>query len=257
MDNQEATKRSSGQSVSNSSKGSKSRFVLLIATAVFFFGNEGAVMKANPPEPAAVPINVKITGAISHTDHTPGQNGTITFNRFPATVKEFQQVRDQIGGEPHGAVALQIMAYEMYRRNKKIGEECITLNSVRTTVQSSTRRLNELYGKDANYARPYQMAAYLKDATPENGYSPSKPYTIEVQVDNVNAYQKSSIFQTDVLYLKVLTNGKDRGSVGVAVLKTHDPNQPSQGKYFIIFESSNLYTQVKAVSFTSPFKGLD
>ena len=252
MDNQKVTKERDGQSVSCSTKGS----ILLIATAVLLFGNE---MKANPPSPAvaAAPINVKISGVISHTTYTPGQRGTITFNRFPATVREFEQVREQIGGEPHGAIALQLMAFELYRRDRKAGETCVRMNTVKNYADSPLRRLHELFGKDVNYARPYQVAAYLKGATPENGYTPSKPYTIEVQVGNVPSYSESSIFQTDVISLRVLTNGKDSGAVNVQVLKTHKPDESSKGKYFIIFECSNIYTQVKAVSFTSPFKGLD
>ena len=206
---------------------------------------------------STVPINVKISGTISHTKHTAGQKGTVTFDRFPATVQEFQEVREKIGGEPHGAVALQVMAYEMFRRDRTIGEECIRLNSVNNIVTSSTGRLKELFGNDAYYARPYQMAALLKGATPENGYNPTKPYTIEVQVHKVNKYQKSSIFQTDVLYLQVITHGKDRGVDGISVLKTHKADEPSEGKYFIVFGCSDVYSQVKEKSFTATFNGLD
>ena len=257
MDNQKATSKQYGQSASNAFNGRKSMFVLFIAVVVFLFANDVNFMKANSPEAAAAPINVKISGTISHTEYTPGQKGKITFNRFPTTVKEFEQVREQIGGEPHGAIALQLMAFEMYRHNRKSGETCIRMNTVKNNADSPIRRLNELFGKDANYARPYQVAAYLKDATPENGYAPSKPYTIEIEVGKTPSYDKSSIFQTDVISLRVLTNGKDSGGVSVSVLKTLKPDEPSKGKYFIIFECSNIYTQVKAVSFSAPFKGLD
>ena len=213
----------------------------------------------NDPVPSG-PLDVTISGEISHTTYTPGQTGTITFSRFPATVAEFKQVREQIGREPHGAAALQLMAYEMYRRNKKRGEECIRLNNLTNNVEMPIRRLNELFGAskdDPAYARPYQIAAFLKDATPENGYNPSKPYTVEVRVNKGVAYAKSADYQTDVLYLEVLTQGIDDGARGVAVLKTHKPGEPSKGDYFIVFNSSGLYSQVKPISFTSTFNGLD
>ena len=206
---------------------------------------------------ASNPIEVTITGKISHTDYNPGQSATISFNRFPATVQEFQEVRNKIGGEPHGAVALQVMAYEMYRRDKKTGEECIRMNNVLNNVLTPVGRLKELFGNDFSYARPYQIAALLKGAKPENGYNPTKPYTIEVRVSKGNSYQYSHDYQTNVLYLEVITGGKDRGVDGISVLKTHKPNEPSNGQFFIVFACSSIYSQVKGISFTVPFNGLD
>ena len=202
-------------------------------------------------------IEVSLSGTISPTVHNPQQSGTVTFNRFPATVEEFIQVREQIGGEPHGAVALQIMAYEMFRRDRTIGEECIGLNNTTNNMRSPLGRLKELFGNDANYARPYQMAAFLKGATPQNGYNPSKPYTIEVRVNKVQTYQYSNDYQATVLYLQAVTQGKSTGAEGVSVIKTHRPGESSNGKYFIVFGCPGLYSSVQAVSFTAPFNGLD
>jgi len=202
-------------------------------------------------------IKVTITGKISHTDYKPGQSGTVTFSRFPASVEEFKQVREQIGGEPHGAVALQIMAYEMFRHDRKIGEECIRLNSTTVNVMTPLNRLKELFGNDVNYAKPYQMAAFLKDASAENGYAPSKPYTVEVRVHKVNAYQYNNSYQTTQLYLEILTKGKDKGVESVEVVKTLKPGEPGEGKYFIVEKCSGLYSSVKNISFSKPFNGLE
>jgi len=206
---------------------------------------------------SSVPLEVTISGTISPTVHVPSQSGTVTFNRFPATVEEFEQVREKIGKQPHGAVALQIMAYEMFRRDRTIGEECILLNTVTNNTRTAIGRLRELFGNDVNYARPYQMAAFLKGATPKNGYNPSKPYKIEVRVNKVQKYQYSNDYQTDVLYLQVLTQGKSTGAEAVSVLKTHKPGEPSNGEYYIVFTCAGLYSSVQAVSFTAPFNGLD
>jgi len=203
------------------------------------------------------PFEVSISGNISGTVYVPLQSGSVTFNRFPATVEEFNQAREKIGDKPHGAVALQIMAYEMFRRDRAVGEECIMLNNISSNTRSPIGRLKELFGNDANYARPYQMAAFLKGATPKNGYNPSKPYKIEVRVSKTQKFLYSDIFQTNVLYLQVLTQGKSTGAETVAVLKTHKPDEPSNGEYFIVQSSPGLYSSVQAVSFTAPFKGLD
>ena len=210
------------------------------------------------PKMPSGPFNVSIEGVISHDTYTTEQSGTITFSRFPASLAEFKQAREQIGGEPHGAVALQLMAYEMYRRNKSMGEKCIRLNNITSNVDAAMRQMNQLFNKkDNSYNRPYQLAAFLKGATPENGYNPSKPYTVEIKVSKGVEYHYSNNFQTTVLYLDVLTQGKDKGSERVEVLKTLKPGEPGEGRYFIVSNSPGLYSQVKEVSFANPFRGLD
>ena len=234
--------------------------VVVIVVLGLVCGGGGRPLAEHPrevPSLAEGPLLVTLTGSISHTNYLKVQSGKVTFNRFPASVEEFMEVREKIGGEPHGAVALQIMAYEMYRRDRNMGNECIVLNNTGSNVNSAIRRLNELFGNDAGYARPYQMAAFLKGATPQNGYQPATPYTIEVKVSRVHPYQYSEIFQNKVLYLEVFTKGKDRGYEVVEVLKTYKPDEPSEGQYFIVLNSSGLYSQVKAVSFSTPFQGLE
>ena len=156
----------------------------MLAVASVMLLSLGACDKNEPGEekPKNLPdIDVKIEGTIDHQKLVEGQKGSVTFNRFPATAQEFKEVREKIGKEPHGAVALQIMAYEMFRRNQRIGMECINLNSTNTNSgekSSAVRQLRLLFNND-NSSRPYQMAAYLKGATFENGYSPTKPYTAD------------------------------------------------------------------------------
>jgi D-methionine transport system substrate-binding protein len=101
------------------------------------------------------------------------------------------------------------------------------------------------------------VAAFLKDATPENGYNPSKPYTIEIRVSAGMEYQHSYDYQATVLFLEILIKGKDSSSETVQVLKTHKPGEPGGGNYFIVLNSPGLYSQVKEVSFVNPFKGLE
>jgi uncharacterized protein YjdB len=229
-------------------------------TATTVSDSKTAVCAVNvEAEEAELPtLEVKITGAISHTTFTKGQSGTVEFNRFPATVDEWKQVREKIGGEPHGAVALQLMAYEMYRRNKTVGRECITLNNTTNNVNSAVSRLNELFGSDANYARPYQIAAFLKGATPENGYNPTKPYTVEMKVNDGRTYENFTDYQATAIYLEALTKGVDHGSQTVLVLKTKKPGEQGEsGKFFIVNNCPGLYAQVKAASFENPFKGLE
>ncbi|PDP71830.1 DUF6935 domain-containing protein [Tannerella forsythia] len=227
--------------------------VMLLSLGACDKNEQGGEKPKNLPD-----IDVKIEGTIDHQKLVEGQKGSVTFNRFPATVQEFKEVREKIGKEPHGAVALQIMAYEMFRRNQKIGMECINLNSTNTNSgekSSAVRQLRLLFNND-NSSRPYQMAAYLKGATFENGYSPTKPYTVEVIVDKGRGYGYSNDYQAPIVKLLVLTKGKERPDP-VALVKTKDPKESSEGKYFIVSECSSIYVRVREIAFDHPFKGLD
>lgn len=203
------------------------------------------------------PLEVTMTGEIDHEEHTPGQSGSVSFNRFPASVAEFMQVREQIGKEPQGAAALEVMAMEMYRRNRNVGLECLKLCNTITNVNSCVQRLKELFGKDINYARPYQVAAFLEGATPQNGYKPNEPYTVTIDVRENRPYQDSGIYQTKVLSFWIHCGGGKPGSKkGIEVLKTLKQDEKSEGKYFIVFNCPDLYFQVEPISFSTPFEGL-
>ena len=193
-------------------------------------------------------LKVTIAGDIHHTIFTEDQYGFVSFNRFPASVGEFKKIQEQIGGEPHGALALELMAAEMYRRNVSTGTECLKLCNTLINVNIQTDRWKELLGKDINYARPYQIGAFLKGATPENNYTPSEPYTIEVKVNNGRPYQNITDYQSVELYLEVLTKGKDHGSETVYVVKPNPCNSyPDGSRFFLVNNCPGLYAQVKEI----------
>ena len=206
--------------------------------------NEGSEQEQN----SEIPLVIKISGTINHSSFKRNQTGTVTFNRFPASVDEFKEARKQIGGEPHGAVALELMAVEMYRRDANIGTECLKLCNTPLNVNSQIRRLKELFGNDDNYNRPYQVAAFLKGATPANKYAPNEPYTVEVKVNNGRPYQKITDYQSTELYLEVLTKGKAHGSETVYVVKPNPcRDYPDGSSYFVVNNCPGLYSQVQEI----------
>ena len=194
-------------------------------------------------------LEVSISGSISHSNYTPGQSGTVTFNRFPASVNEFKHVQELIGGEPHGAVALELMAAEMYRRNASRGRECFRLCNVPTNVNTQIDRWRELFSKDVYYARPYQVAAFLKGATQANNYTPKEPYEIEVKVNGGRPYEENNqTYHATVLFLDVISHGHDAGSQTVYVVKPNACHAyPSGSRFFVVDHCPGLYTQVKEI----------
>lgn len=196
--------------------------------------------------------NYKIKGNIDHKTWNKSQSSVVTFDGIPKTLEEFKRAQAVLGLEPQGAVALQLMAMEMYRHDRQLGTECLTLVNTSTNLNSVISRLREILGNDANYARPYLVASFIKGATPDNGYNPRKPYQIEVRVNPVTPYQASNLLRGYVLYLQVYSNGYDTPWRGVEVVK-------QQGEqYYRISNCPSMYTQCKEISWETDaeFKGL-
>ena len=201
------------------------------------------------PEPEPTPaseLKVELEGEINHNTYTKGQTASVIFNRFPASIDEFKKVQEQIGGEPHGAVALELMAAEMYRRDKTVGAKCIELCNVSSNIYSQMDQWKQLFDlNDKHYARPYQVAAFLQGANPDNEYTPKEPYTIKVNVGSTAYSQEKMFYNSTVITLEVLTEGKGGGKERVEVIKPGKCIDFPQGsKYFLVQNCPGLYAQV-------------
>ena len=194
-------------------------------------------------------ITGTLTGKINHDELDMSDKASCTFDRFPWTVAKFQELQAQVSTEPQGAVTMVLIAMEIYRKYPVIGEKCLYLtttvnehdpnNPGRMSKDRIMHRLSELLrGKDEYYARPYQVAAYLKGAHQQNGYIPEKPYTVEVEAMNTN-YEYNSKMDAKFIQYYVLTGGKDSGKDIIRVIK------PWDSKYFLVDNFPGLYSQVK------------
>ena len=192
--------------------------------------------------------NYKIEGRISHDTWNKAQSSKVTFTGIPANLEEFKQVRQTLGKEPQGAVALQVMAFEMYRRDRAVGEQALKLNNTTTNFNSTIERLKEMMGKDKFYARPYLAAALLQGAKNTNAYTPKYPYEAKIQVNPVSKYQESEILDGTVIYLQVISEGWDTNQRGVEVVR------PDGEDYYVVSNCPAMYTQCKKIKGT--FQGL-
>lgn len=206
----------------------------------------------NNPNTGNLPaLSVSIEGEINPTTFVSGQKGSVSFNRFPASVEEFKQVRNQIGKTPHGAAALNIMALEMYRRNANIGMQCLEIIGTKNYVAPKGALMNKLKG---GVKKPYQYAAYLDGARYDNGYKPTKPYTIRVKVDEGRQYGKSS---NDIIYLNlyIVNNGSDKDAI-IKLTRHDEENMDPKNEYFLVY-MSDAYFNVRDIKFDQTFEGLD
>jgi len=220
-------------------------FVLAVLIALPTFSSAANVLQDSDGPTA------KIKGKISHSFWIPGVSSSVTISAIPKTVEEFQQLQEQIGKEPQGAVALEIIAIEMYRQlGKEIGEKCLKICNTDNNVGSVKSRIKELFREGDSYGRPYQMAAFMKGASPQNGYNPEKPYVIEVFVDKTEKYQESSDYGSKIIFLQVKSHGHGVGSQRVYVVK------PEGAEYYLVDNCPGLYTQVQKIGYGKTFEGL-
>lgn len=186
----------------------------------------------------------KIDGRINHEGWNKSQNSRVTFTGIPATIEEFMQVQRTLGTEPQGAVALQVMAFEMFRRDRALGEEALRLNNTSTNYNSTVAQLKEVMGSDASYARPYIAAALMDGAKNTNAYEPKYPYCVKIRVNPVNKYQESEFLEGTVIYLQIDSEGWDTNWRGVEVVR------PEGTDYFVVSNCPALYTQCKKIKGT-------
>lgn len=173
----------------------------------------------------------------------------VTLSALPTTRAGFESLRQQLGREPQGAVALELAAYELYRHNPDLGRECIALNNTESNVNFVVSRLQELLPsasaqegrewKDDYYARPYLVMTFFDGATPANGYTPSQPLTLRIRHSRVQPDQKSEMLHGTVMTYEVYSSGYDTPWREVQVV------QPKGSEYFLVSNCPALYTQCK------------
>ena len=186
----------------------------------------------------------KIEGRINHDTWDKSQSSRVIFTGVPATLEEFKQVRQTLGKEPQGAVALQVMAFEMFRRNRTVGEQALRLNNTATNYNSTIERLKEMMGKDKYYARPYLAAALMDGANPANAYTPKSPYCVKIRVNPATKYQYSQFLGGTVIYLQIDSEGWDTNWRGVEVVR------PDGEQFYVVCNCPAMYTQCKQIKGT-------
>jgi len=168
----------------------------------------------------------------------------VSIEKIPATLEEFQALQAQLGTTPEGCIMLQLVAMEMYRRDRNVGLECLRLNNTDTNLSSMKQRLNELYRENDTYARPYLVSSCFKGAKPSNGYNPEKPYTIQVRRDPTRTEdERSQLLKGYVKHMQVYSDGYDTPWRGIDVV------QQKGDEYYRVSNCPAILTQCKEVDF--------
>jgi len=155
-----------------------------------------------------------------------GQMCTVSFTHFPDNFQEFQALYDQFLGTSYGGVlALNVMAYEMYRRDRSLGEEAIRLVNTPTNANATIGMLAQKFPKvrgDENdndsYHQPYLVAAFLKGATHDSNYQPDYPYVLRFRWSTnpyATQHEYSNMLYGYIYNLAALRNGENECAVSV------------------------------------------
>lgn len=187
-------------------------------------------------------------GTLTAKHYDKKATGVVTFTNVPSDYEEFETVYKQfLGKTPHGTAAMMVMAMEIYGRDREVGKQCIELINYPSNVNSVISRLKDKYGtstyapENDSYNQRYLPAAVLKGATPQNGYRPQRPYTVEMKA-SVNKHQEMQISGSGrVMYVYVMGKGWDTEQRSVEIIR--QPNQP----LYQIFNCPSLYTQCKTI----------
>ena len=202
------------------------------------------------PDDAKVFSTIK--GDFDITDPHPGSTVTVTLSAFPGSLRSFLYLQEHIGTHPVGAAILPLVGMEVYyQRGSKIGLECIkSACTASTFTDRLQQRLLDMYkGTDANCFRPYQVAAFLKGASPDNGYNPTRPYTFDL---TYQGSEKSELLGGTVYTFRLKYSGSET-SKDVQIQTVRPAGQP----YYIASSWSSCYVYVKQISVGQTFHGLD
>lgn len=189
---------------------------------------------------SAADIDAGVTGKINHDSYSKGQSGTCYFSEFPRSVEEFKALQAKVATEPQGAVAMILAAMKLYGDDEAEGKKCLELSLLKLYWPDLQRIKDKVRASAGDsYGQKFLPLAFMKGATPENGYSPSKPYTVEVSVNNGRPYSKLTSANAPVIYLNIKTNGTDSGTRPIEVIK------PSGSKYYVVNNTAGITSQVK------------
>ena len=123
----------------------------------------------------------------------------VIFDKLDMNIEEFKLLSDKYLLVPEQSAGMLIIAFYNYIKDENLGVEMI--NILKEPEKLSNYEISFL--KDRFYDKKYLPKVYFKGATPENDYTPDKPYTIRFLSDKkteteeyVKVYIKESAFDT-------------------------------------------------------------
>ncbi len=163
-------------------------------------------------------VNNAVNNAVKGAQNA-AQNKTreISFNSLPASLAEMQALPEAALTDPYATAALTVVALNEYTINKEIAMQMLDfLNGPNDVSPADVQFLRDRAMDGHNYI----ARSYFKGATPDNGYTPSQPYTVKIME---NSYSRDA---EGYLILWVYSGGAD------SPREIQLRNKPSTGQWF-------------------------
>lgn len=112
---------------------------------------------------------------------------TFTFAALPESADELCSLPEASLDTPHKTAALTVLALCAYAADKSIGTEM--LNFLRGPRPLNGQEISFLDDRFRD-GKTYLPFTYFKGATPDNSYTPEKPYTITVESNHVSGAEE-------------------------------------------------------------------
>lgn len=106
------------------------------------------------------------------------QKRVLTFTALPESLAQLQALPEAVLDDPYKTAALTVCALCAYGADKNIGTEMLNwLRGPRPLTPSDISFLNDRF-RDGKFYVPF---SYFKGATPDNDYTPTQPFTLEIE----------------------------------------------------------------------------
>lgn len=181
----------------------KTKLLLLGALSAALVGGAPDVLAQDKKKDEKIKTKVK--------EKKKGKKWYVTIDRFPKTVKEFKQVRDDLCKTPQGGLVCFIIAMKMWGEDEKLGYKCLPLvldksHLVETEDLLPKARLPGYKGwqvgrsitakmKTSGFKvdKKYAALGYVVGTDPKKGYKlPAKgPYKFLVRVHRIQPKEKN------------------------------------------------------------------
>jgi hypothetical protein len=121
---------------------------------------------------------------------------TVNLRMIPTTMDDFNAIRDEIANSPEGGAAVFILAMLMFDKDKKLGEQALTVALDRSNLSESMMGYKGFipsnsikYHIDRFSSKTYWGRAYIEGTSPDNAYQ--LPAELNVLIGR-NAYSQLS-----------------------------------------------------------------
>ena len=187
----------------------------------------------------------------------------VKFSNIPSDYIEFKTVHDEfLGKHITGVIALQVMAFEIYNRDREDGKKCFELINPDYNMNSIMEWVSHRYDQvNPDENQPYLAATFLQGANRDNFWKPTKVdnlYSIKYQADPDGKKQTNSPSRGDVFYVDIIAEGWQTQKVKKCRVVLWEKMIP-KGGYYQIHDLSSLVLTAPDIKYddNSLWEGLD